>query len=445
MNGEFLAAANPEDPNQLLICAHIMRSPKDFTTALYVSVDGGQSWKLTKDFTNYASDPSCVYGLDGVVYATVIRAVKEIGDTNEVYWSYDKGMTWQGPTRMIGADRMYMAVDRTNGPNRGRLYIATRGFARFNGTRGRTKRSDMSLFWSDSVQKKIDGPARWLPEVGDEPLGQGPVAVLSDGTAVVLFGVIPHARDSAGNFKEKLDTRPNAILYSAIFNEDRIVQVKKVSDFYSTMMTSLIWTTSANPSIAVDASNGRFRDRIYAVWLDDRRGRAQVYLAWSPNKGKSWTSPRLVSDDTLDVNAPRRDHLLPVVAVNKNGVVGIAWYDRRDSPDNYGWNARFTASNDGGDTFAPSVRVSSAPHTFNRKMFYEQIGAARKRARELKVKLTPNIDSGAALGVLASGQDTGALVADANGAFHVIWLSNAQSRLKQLWTATVTVIEQTLP
>jgi hypothetical protein len=55
---------------------------------------------------------------------------------------------------------------------------------------------------------------------------------------------------------------------------------------------------------------------------------------------------------------------MPTVAVNRDGVVGVAWYDRRDNPDNLGWWVRFRASRDGGETFLPSARVSEAPSSY---------------------------------------------------------------------------------
>ena len=53
---------------------------------------------------------------------------------------------------------------------------------------------------------------------------------------------------------------------------------------------------------------------------------------------------------------------MATVAVNRDGVVGVLWYDRREANDNLAYHARFAASFDGGLTFSPSVRVSAAPN-----------------------------------------------------------------------------------
>src|SRR5204863_7612462 len=52
---------------------------------------------------------------------------------------------------------------------------------------------------------------------------------------------------------------------------------------------------------------------------------------------------------------------MTTIAVNRNGVLGVMWYDRRDSPDNLGWTPRFSVSYDGGDTFVPSVKLATSP------------------------------------------------------------------------------------
>src|SRR5262249_18742139 len=123
--------------------------------------------------------------------------------------------------------------------------------------------------------------------------------------------------------------------------------------------------TSINPFIAVDATTGPFKDRIYCVWPDQRSGHTEIYVAYSSDKGKTWSPAHVVNDDRPTIDPKdARDHLMPVIAVNKNGVVGISWYDRRDNPDKLGWFVRFTASLDGGDTWTPSVRVSESPTSF---------------------------------------------------------------------------------
>src|SRR5205809_272841 len=51
------------------------------------------------------------------------------------------------------------------------------------------------------------------------------------------------------------------------------------------------------PYLAADRTNGRFRDRLYAVWTDAKSGRNEIYLSYSSDRGTSWSSPKRVNDD----------------------------------------------------------------------------------------------------------------------------------------------------
>jgi len=104
----------------------------------------------------------------------------------------------------------------------------------------------------------------------------------------------------------------------------------------------------------------------------------------------------------------------PSIAVNKDDVIGVSWYEIH--PKNC-FDVYFTASLDGGKTFLPEVRVSSAtscPDTpQNRGVF----------------------DPGMTFG---AGGDYSGLVTTSDRLFHVVW-SDARTGLYQLRTASVRV------
>jgi hypothetical protein len=193
------------------------------------------------------------------------------------------------------------------------------------------------------------------------------------------------------------------------------------------------------PTLAADASDGPFRDRIYTVWPDLRSGRAEVLLAYSADGGRTWSSPRIVNDDGLRLQSPHGpDHLQPVVAVNSAGVVGVMWYDRRERPDELGWDVRFTASLDGGETFLPSVKVSERPH---------ELGSCKQWSLEaIQLPAAPGKPVLTTLGLdpfSFSGGHTAGNAADANGVFHPLWASGGSGTM-QLWTAPVRVEDRVI-
>jgi hypothetical protein len=164
-------------------------------------------------------------------------------------------------------------------------------------------------------------------------------------------------------------------------------------------------------ALAVDRSGGPFQGRLYAVWPDARFDRrTQILLASSSDEGRTWSAPRVVSDDgPASSTGDRPNHFMPMVAVNRTGIVAVSWYDRRDNPDNLGYWPRFSASLDGGATWLPSVRVSTS-------------------ANLVRDDKETRFNSG----------DTAGLAADAAGTFHLVWIDN-RTGTHQAWTASVTV------
>jgi hypothetical protein len=113
-----------------------------------------------------------------------------------------------------------------------------------------------------------------------------------------------------------------------------------------------------------------------------------------------------------------------MVAVNNQGVVGIAWYDGRDDPRGYRSVFRcqhvyFTASLDGGRTFLPGVKVSEAENCPD----------------------TPrNAEAGRRW---VAGGDYFGLAAEAAGAFRLLW-ADSREGIYQLRSSTVRVVDQSV-
>jgi len=114
-----------------------------------------------------------------------------------------------------------------------------------------------------------------------------------------------------------------------------------------------------NPEIAANAtdrSSGSHRGRVYAVWPDQRYGNPDILLAWSDNKGDTWSAPIRVNDDIAANNA---DQWFPWVSVDAAGAVQVTFLDRREDPANYLYSMYLATSTDGAGSFGPNIRVSS--------------------------------------------------------------------------------------
>ncbi|MEO7964727.1 MAG: sialidase family protein [Gemmatimonadaceae bacterium] len=167
-------------------------------------------------------------------------------------------------------------------------------------------------------------------------------------------------------------------------------------------------------TLAVDASNGPHRGRIYVTWADFATKRGQILLTHSDDAGSSWSTARAVNDDST-ARAPNGgpDHSMATVAVNRAGVVGVMWYDRREFQGGDGYRPRFAASRDGGESWSSSVAVSTAPNA----------KSAQKGSEYL-----PN------------GGDTAGLTAAADGRFHAAWIDN-RTGVQQVWTASIVMAD----
>src|SRR5262249_33931237 len=140
---------------------------------------------------------------------------------------------------------------------------------------------------------------------------------------------------------------------------ESIAPAVKISDQY------VLWPANALSTmgyLATDTQSKYFKDRLYAVWADARSGRSEILFSYSSDRGKTWAKPKSLNDDRPFAEGGQGpEDFMPVVAGTPAGVVGVMWYDRREHSDNLGWDVRFSASLDGGDTFSPSVKVSEAP------------------------------------------------------------------------------------
>jgi hypothetical protein len=401
-----------------------------YSVAAYTSTDGGATWDRTieADLTSYANDPALAFAPDGTALLSYFGDAEPGRTQMFLHRSLDAGLTWQEPSTIYLMDRQWVTVDHTGGKYHGRVYI--------HGTRGARRLDGGSGVSGVSVIRSLDGGITFGPQVllatsgSGYVLGMGNGAVLSDGTFLAVFG--ERLDGSAIAAGEPIPRAANAKLKVVSSNDggERFSPASVVDDWF------MRWgaNTTMIPAMAADASGGHFHDRVYVVWPDYRSGRAEILLAYSRDSGKSWSRPRVVSDDHFAAaHGEGPDHFMPVVAVNPDGVVGVMWYDRRESADNMGWWARFSASLDGGETFLPSVRLATAPFEYTKEEGMVILGGATTDA------VRSVIDAQAGVHHFNNkGGDTAGMVAAADGRFHGLWIDN-RTGLPQIWTAPVTV------
>jgi hypothetical protein len=102
-------------------------------------------------------------------------------------------------------------------------------------------------------------------------------------------------------------------------------------------------------------------DHIYLLWnsTPDQTDFAseRVYFARSTDHGATYSPRRDISDAPAGI-----EHCFPtLITGSAPGDLRIAWMDQRNGP----WNVFYRTSTDGGDTFAPSIRLSGYVPGYN--------------------------------------------------------------------------------
>lgn len=410
-HAESAVAANPRDSRNLLATAITFTRPDGgYEYKSYASMDGGFTWQdahFADHFSYNSFDPKVAFGATG----TAMHVGLVSGQEMSVYRSEDGGRSWSPPIRLgRGFDRVAIAVDRSTGASAGRVYVTANADA---GPR---------IFRSSDDARTFAGPVA-IPGIAVTD-----VLVLSNGTVIVPLYVGPDLRlpSSRGQPRATYATvasTDGGVTFSAA--RPAFEQYRGIPE--SLMMRrrsgSIVGDNTA--TFAADVHSSPYRDRIYSAMPDLRWGKPRIALVSSSDRGATWTAPRLV-----DVRAPAgASQFLPAVAVNSDGVVGILWLDTRSSPRDDEYDVYFTASLDGGETFLPAVRVSSASSRPN--------GAGNLRPAMHPLRQRGDTLVMDFLTAFSRWRDAGdyiGLTASASGAFHAVW-PDARTGTFQLQTS----------
>ncbi|HMA37509.1 MAG TPA: sialidase family protein [Chloroflexia bacterium] len=340
-------AINPQNPQMVVAAAKDWRNGRKEVWH-YHSTDGGTTWAdvhlagLPADLPNQ-SDPVVVYDADGVVYTSLI--VYNQDDFTQgglfVAHSTDNGATWSPPVVVahnadkIFNDKEWLTVDRSPTPSRGTLYVT---WTRFTTVSEHQDRGDIMAISS------TDGGTTW----------SAPVPVSNARTQSDVQGSFPAVGpDGALNvlYYDQTTTPQLALARStdrglSFTAPSKVADVRRPPSPFPTSKFRMF----VLPALAINPVDGA----LVATW-NDYPGNSDILLAGSRDSARTWSAPVRVNDDSTAA-----DQFFPTVVFSPQGLLHIAWLDRRDDPRNLTFACYYTQSTDDGRTFAPNIRIADA-------------------------------------------------------------------------------------
>jgi hypothetical protein len=427
---ETYVAASATDPNLLFAAGEVIfpgRSARASQALIYRSSDAGARWApvLLPDEMDGGWDNAIAGGLGGSAYFLTSNSKRGL----TLYRTADAGSTWIATPLGLDWDRPYIAVDTTDDAFRGSVYIV--GEAK-DGVR-LTRSADGGKTFSPSVTA-CPHPNDWNAATSASPL------VLRDGAVAVPCLPYPNDPERASWTNADVglvfsrDGGRTFSPYRKVFKMHRLLE-RDAIEARAHGLVALSGNFMQGPVFAVGPPGGRFADRMYAAWQDvDSNGGSRLLTARSDDRGVTWSTPVPVNSSSNAGGAPSRE-CVPMIAASRDGVLGVAWFDGRHVPDGKGYDIYFSASEDGGQTFLPAARVSSASSVPASGLnVLPAFDVTKPEAGEaLKVEASsPYSDR-------ATGGDYSSMAVDAVGRFHPLW-ADAPSGAWQVYTASIRVL-----
>jgi hypothetical protein len=390
---ESFLAVNPADSDNLIAAAMGVSSDESL---VYTSRDGGATWQPAtwdEGTVFLGGDPMIAFDGNGRAFFTTITP------EFQVWRSDDGGASWTGPTQVPGRsfDRQWVAASPT-----------ARGTATLVHAASKTPRRDNSRIDDIAVTVSPDGGVSFPePRIIRPDSGYlhtvTDLLVLGDGTVVlpyqVHYGAAPGGRALLRGRRWVLLSHNDGRDWSGPH------EVAETFDYGNANWDQAMKGLGGG-AIAADETAGPFGGNLYMVWPTAIEDRLQIVAARSGDGGLTWHEPVRVNDGGY-----RSNHSTPAVAVNHEGVVAVAWYDRRNDPSDACFQPFMAVSTDGGASFHVNTPLSDA------------FTCPGERSRWL------------------NGGDTQGIVALPDGTFRTAWISGTRGSLA-LWTTAVEVTRE---
>ena len=383
-------AVNPKNNDHMVIAAMVYdsASSSDSRTHFvsFTTKDNGKSWKQTELDMKVAFDPWVAVRDDqNVLLAGLVGFENNSRNFLGYYTSGDGGLSWSKDVvklEGVGHDHPTLVIDHDRND---RLYLLSIVLKR---NEAKQAINYVYLNYSDDWKKFQDSAA--LFATGTNNINSLTVSV-HHGTVV-----LPYIEYSMVN---NAPTTPSI----------KVLHADSGRNFSGPfLITEKTGVRKGFPVLAIDNVSS-YKGRRYFVknsGSDPARSNG-LFLQYSED-GRSWSE-----DIRIDHNEAKEKFIrTAAIAINKNGMIGIAWVDRRNDNELKKNDIYFTVSTDGGKTFQPEQRVTPVNS--------DPLTAANAKAAERHI----------------SGGDYMGCIAKPDGSFQLVWADN-RSGVFQLYTSNI--------
>ncbi|UCH64648.1 MAG: T9SS type A sorting domain-containing protein [Ignavibacterium sp.] len=353
---EVSITINPVDPNILAAGANLNH--------FYSSTDGGMSWseKIMSSTFNVWGDPCVLFDNVGNLYYAhlsnpangyfIDRIVIQKSTDNGMIWNDGAGVGFEFPKQQ---DKEWLAVDFTQSPYKGNVYVTWTEFDRYGSSNPDdssrikfSKSTDQGENWSDAITISdvsgncLDGGNTTegaVPCVGPN----GEVYVSWAGPAGLVFDKSTDGGETWGT-----DIFVSDIPGGWAFNVPGIYRCNGL------------------PITMCDIGESQFNGNIYICWGDQRNGPTDtdVFFSRSTDGGESWTPALRVNSDFT-----ARHQFFPWMTVDQStGNIWGIFYDRRKTTG-VATDVYVVRSTDGGYTFE-NFKISESSFVPNSSVFF---------------------------------------------------------------------------
>jgi len=320
-------AVDPTDPDSIVIGWRQFDSVRsNFRQSGYgYSSDGGRHWTFPGSLWpgRFGSDPVLVADADGVFYYSAI------GDDVpgvRLFKSANGGVNWEGPLQIAAEfiDKQWLAVDVTDGPGRGHLYMTWSNGTNF------TRSTDGGLSWPVRMRAPI-GTTVW-----------GTIDVDVNGKLYLVDRNFTVAASTDAQLPGQTPTFPQAVTVA-------------MGGFLRLGGAPNPGGLLGQPWIVTDRSVGPTRGNVYLLCSLDPTGADpyDVHFSRSTDGGRTWAQAVRVNDEPPGTAW----QWFGVLSVAPSGRLDAAWYDTRHGPAEVS-EVFYAYSTDAGLTWSPNLQVS---------------------------------------------------------------------------------------